>query len=300
MQVNDHLAEREAMAALLEHSGEYRILRRLIPRSARTPPVDEATRVGLFVDVETTGLDASRDEIIELAMVPFTYGIGGEIYEIGEGFSALREPAIPIPPQVTAITGITDEMVEGRTIDPGDVAAMASEADLVVAHNAAFDRPFLEAFCDAFASLPWSCSMSDVDWASEGYDGTKLCHLAAHAGFFYDKHRAINDCLAGIELLARHQPVSGRSGLQHLLERARAPYCRIWAVSSPFDLKDQLKARGYRWNGDAIGGYRAWYIDVPVAAKDAEIEFLVTEIYGQEVDLPVRSLDAYNRFTTRI
>lgn len=300
MQAADCQNELETLATLLERSGEYRILRRLVPRPPMTPPVGETTRVGLFVDVETTGLDPSHDEIIELAMVPFTYGIGGEIYEIGKGFSALRDPEIPIPPRVTAITGITDDMVRGRTIDPAEIMTLVGEADLVVAHNATFDRPFLEAFCNVFATLPWACSMSDVDWAAEGYEGTKLCHLAAQAGFFYDKHRATHDCLAGIEILARHQPVSGRSGLQHLLDRARAPYCRIWAISSPFDLKDQLKARGYRWNADAISGYRAWYIDLPVEAKDAELAFLVTEIYRQEVDLPVRSLDAYNRFTSRI
>ena len=43
--------------------------------------------------------------------------------------------------------------------------------------------------------------MSQVEWQSEGHEGVKLAWLAAGAGFFYDKHRAVNDCHAGIELL---------------------------------------------------------------------------------------------------
>ncbi|MDS6826923.1 exonuclease domain-containing protein, partial [Klebsiella pneumoniae] len=63
------------------------------------------TRTGVFVDTETTGLDPARDEIIELAMVPFTYGIDGEVYGLGEPFQQLRQPSKPIPAAITAITG---------------------------------------------------------------------------------------------------------------------------------------------------------------------------------------------------
>lgn len=61
--------ELEALKAELERTGDYRVLRKL-----RTPvPIDPPAlaRTGLFIDVETTGLDPARHEIIELAMVPF-------------------------------------------------------------------------------------------------------------------------------------------------------------------------------------------------------------------------------------
>lgn len=103
----------KAMAELLEKSGDYRVLRKL----SQTPVV-EASDGGLFVDVETTGLDPTSDEIIELAMTPFAYGSDGRITEIGESFEGLREPAIPIPAHITAITGIDDAMVAGQNIDP--------------------------------------------------------------------------------------------------------------------------------------------------------------------------------------
>ena len=47
-------------------------------------------------------------------MVPFTYALDGRIFEIHEAFQKLRDPGRPIPPEITAITGITDEMVAGQ------------------------------------------------------------------------------------------------------------------------------------------------------------------------------------------
>ena len=295
----DWVDDLEAMARTLEASGTYRVLRRLAPHIAVEPPPGLVTRQGLVVDVETTGLDASRHEIIELAIVPFTYGLDGRIYAVGEPFHGLRQPAEPIAAEITGITGITDEMVAGQSIDPAAVGSFAAGAALVIAHNAAFDRRFLEPFCETFTTKAWACSMNQVDWAGEGHEGTKLAYLAGGAGFFYDRHRATNDCLAAVALLGSPLLRSGRLALDQLLENARKPTWRIWAENSPFDLKDVLKARGYRWNGEGTGAPKAWFIDVSDDAKEAELAFLKAEIYRGEIDLLVRRIDAYDRFSDR-
>ncbi|WP_374470955.1 3'-5' exonuclease [Phenylobacterium sp.] len=292
-------AELEAMAALLEASGRYRVLRRLRPRAAAAAAAAGPTRLGLYVDVETTGLEPGRHEIIELAMVPFTYGLDGQVLSVGEPFHGLREPSHPIPPEITAITGIDDAAVLGHAIDPDAVSAFVAPAHLVVAHNAAFDRKFLERFCASFTTKAWACSMSQVDWAAEGYEGAKLAYLAGAAGFFYERHRATHDCHAAIELLARPLPRSGRPALAQLLERARAPSWRIWAEGAPYDLKHLLKARNYRWNGDDNGAPRAWWTEVPEAGREAELAWLQAEIYQRELEIACRRIDAYDRFSDR-
>lgn len=276
------------------------MLRRLMARSPLPIPDGMATRRGLFVDVETTGLDPIRDEIIELAMVPFVYGLDGHIYAVEEPFNRLRQPSQPIPAEITALTGIDDSMVANQTIDPFEVTAFAARAVLIIAHNAAFDRRFLERFCSSFSTTAWACSMTQVDWTKEGHEGLKLSYLATGAGFFYDRHRASNDCLAALELLAQPLHRSGRPALTELLERARIPTWRIWAENSPFDLKDDLKARGYRWNGDGNGTPRAWYIDVVDEQRETELEYLKREIYRREIELPIFRIDAYNRFSERV
>lgn len=290
----------EAAAALLEASQDYQVLRRLQRRAPVTGIPEQDTRLGLFVDVETTGLDPAKDEIIELAMVPFRYSIEGIIIDVGEPFDRLREPSTPIPPTIAALTGITDTMVAGQRIDPEEVTQFALSAAVIIAHNAAFDRKFLERFCPSFSFKPWACSMSEVDWAGEGFEGTKLAYLAMGCGFFYDRHRAANDCLAAVEMLSRALPKSGVNALAHLLARARLPTWRIWAEGSPFEFKDQLKSRGYRWNGEENGRPRAWYIDVADEQRDAELVFLKTEIYQRDVDLKPSRITAYERFSERV
>jgi len=292
-------AELEEIAAILEESDDYKILRRLKPPASIKKVTDEESRLGLFVDVETTGLDPEKDEIIELAMLPFRYSLEGTVIEVLEPFDHLREPSVPIPYAVTELTGITDGMVAGEQLDPDEITEFAAPADLVVAHNAAFDRRFLERFCPAFCAKPWACSMVDIDWAAEGFEGTKLTYLAADHGFFYDRHRAANDCLAAVELLSRKLPRSGLSGLASLLASARQITWRIWAANSPFECKDLLKARGYRWNGEK-GHPKAWYVDVPGDQKDAELEYLQREIYNRKVDLEITKIAAIDRYSERV
>jgi DNA polymerase-3 subunit epsilon len=287
------------MAATLAASGQYRVQRRIKPRSTIAPADDVKPKLALFVDVETTGLDYAKDEIIELAMVPFTYGPDGRIYEVREPFQRFHQPKSPISSEITKLTGITNEMVAGHAIDIAEVDAFAGSADLVIAHNANFDRRFLEKLSNTFTLKPWACSQSQIDWAGEGLEGTRLSYLVASAGYFYDKHRAANDCFAAIELLANPLPISGGLAMTQLLETARRPTWRIWAENSPFDLKDVLKARGYRWNGEGTPFPKSWYIDVDDQNKESELSYLRAEIYQRDIDLLVRRLDAYNRFSDR-
>ncbi len=279
------------MAAYLESTGRYRVLRKLEP-----PPVSESRdRVGIFLDLETTGFDPSKDEIIEIAMVPLYYSAEGKLHGIGIPFNKLRQPSSPVSPEITRITGITNQMLEGQSISTGDIESFIQNAVLVVSHNAAFDRPFCERFCPRFAEQAWGCSMQDIDWKGDGLDSLNLSYLTMSHGFFTDHHRAISDCYAALALLSRNSK-SGASGLKRLLDSARRNTWRVWAQGSPFDLKDALKARGYRWN-DGTHGLKSWYIDV--VDKEAEVQWLCSEVYHREVPIPYSRVTARERYSDR-
>ena len=94
------------------------------------------------------------------------------------------------------LTGITDADVAGRTIDADAVAAFVGSASVVIAHNAAFDRPVVERVWPFFADLEWACSLSQVDWRAKGFEGRRLGQLLAEKCLFHDGHRALDDCLA--------------------------------------------------------------------------------------------------------
>lgn len=92
-----------------------------------------------FVDVETTGLDASRDELIEVGAV---FVEGGEVTERKRW---LLRPARHVPPMVQALTGLSDALLAGAprfdALEPEIHAALHGWT--LVAHNAQFERSFL-------------------------------------------------------------------------------------------------------------------------------------------------------------
>ena len=122
---------------------------------------------------------------------------------------------------------------------------MQAQANIVIAHNARFDRPFVEERLADFKSIDWGCSLADINWEEESVEGLKLEYIAYKYGFFYEGHRATMDCQAGIEILSRTLPCSGEPVLKRLLDRAKRMDVRIWVDGAPFDKKDALKARGY-------------------------------------------------------
>lgn len=298
MNMTDSLTLAE-MAAALEQSPDYRVLRRLVPRSEFAASNGDAVKTALLLDVETTGLNPASDQIIELGMVKFAYLPDGRTTRALDTFSCFNQPSVPIPAEVTALTGITDEMVDGHSLDPDRVAAFASDAVVVIAHNAAFDRKFIERYCPSFEDRAWACSVNEIEWRNHGFEGSRLPYLLMKAGLFHEAHRAVDDCLALLEILALQLPHHNRTVLSALLERARRKTIRIWAEHSPFELKDELKRRGYRWSDGNDGRPKSWYIDVDDGDQHAEIEYLQKTIYQRELEPRIQSLIAFNRFSVR-
>jgi DNA polymerase-3 subunit epsilon len=150
----------EEMAKALEATGDYRVLRRRPPFQP-LPVAGETTTLAMVIDVETTGLDTDRAEIIELGIVPFRY-TAERIVEVLPAFSRFNEPASPITEEISRITGITKEMVAGHRIDPRQVAEVVDPCSFVIAHNAGFDRRVAERHFPALAAKPWACSVEEI------------------------------------------------------------------------------------------------------------------------------------------
>jgi len=289
------------MIAALEAAGDHKVLRRLKPRDVfESAGADQQLRIGILVDLETTGLDTTSDEVIEVGMVKFAYQSDGRVAHVVDTFVSFNEPSKPIPAEVRELTGITDEMVSGHRIDANEVAKFVSDAVIVIAHNAAFDRPIAERYWSPFKDLAWACSANQIEWRREGFDGSRLGYLLSKIGYFHEAHRAVDDCLALLEVLAAPLPKSQKVALSVLLEHARRRKIRVWAEYAPFELKDELKKRRYRWSDGTDGRPKAWYIDVDEQDLDAEIAFLHDAIYRRPVELRTQAITAMTRFTNRI
>jgi DNA polymerase-3 subunit epsilon len=288
------------MIKTLEESGDYRVLRRLKPRNVfEAAASGQELRIGVLIDLETTGLDTTSDEVIELGLVKFAYLSDDRVAHVVDTLGAFNEPTTPIPPEVTELTGITAAMVAGHRIDPKAVTEFISDAVIVIAHNAAFDRPIAERYWPECKDMAWACSANQIEWRKEGFEGSRLAYLLSKTGYFHDVHRAVDDCLALLEVLAAPLPKSQRPALAALLHQARRKTVRIWAEYAPYELKDELKKRRYRWSDGSDGRPRAWYVDVDEGNQESEIIYLCKEIYRRNVELRTQSVTALTRFSNR-
>jgi len=289
----------ERMADQLQAHPDFKLLRRLRPcLNYGAPAPGATTRRVLILDTETTGLDARSEQIIELAMlaVEVDTATGLPVGEV-EVYEDFEDPGKPIPLAIVQITGIDSAMVQGHRLNDARINEMVASADLIVAHNAGFDRPFVEARLPVFAGKSWACSFAGIDWKAQGTGSAKLEFLAHEAGWFYDAHRAQVDCHALLQVLARPLPKAAQTGLACLMAAAQNTRYKLRAVGAPFDSKDQLKARGYRW--DAEG--RVWSTTLPsFDALQAEGAWLKEMVYGSRTArVVIEALDSQVQFSAR-
>jgi len=294
-------ADWQDLADRLDGHDDYRVLQR-VPSITRYADNEQGTafRLGLIVDVETTGLDPDQHKIIELAILPFQFSPQGALFDVLPGYAGFEDPGDPIPVDVVELTGITDDQVQGQALDETTVNNLVASSHLVIAHNAGFDRRFLERRFPLFIDKAWACSLAQIPWSEEGLASRKLDYILGQLGFFFDDHRAFADCQAVLHMLSLDLPRSGKPIFKTLLENARRSSVRVWAVGASFDAKDLLKSRGYRWNPGDDGRPRAWFIDVDEQALKEERAFLCERIYGGDPRFQEAKIDYSNRFSDRV
>jgi DNA polymerase-3 subunit epsilon len=290
----------ERMVSALQQTGRFEVLRRFEPPGRYSPPDGAHLSTAVVVDVETTGRDNQRDHIIQFSAVPFEYAPAtGRIYGVGAPLTYLEDPGVEIPAEITQLTGISPEAVRGQRIDEAAVAALVEPADLVIAHNAQFDRGFLELRVPIFRYKDWACTLTEVPWPI-GTGSAKLEFLMyKQCGLFFGAHTAESDCLAVIHLLATPFE-TGELPMKLLLEAASKRTLRIWATGAAFDKKDVLKARHYLWSPGEDGRPKAWYRDLPEDDGPPELAWLQANVYGGRRGLwKTESLGAESRFSSR-
>jgi DNA polymerase-3 subunit epsilon len=279
-------------------SQDYRVTRPFTPREVYCDePLPSKLLKAAILDTETTGINLATDKLIELGIVIVEYcPETGQVYRVLETYNELEDPGMPIPAESTKIHGITDDMVIGKKIIDAEVETLLADVSLVIAHNAAFDRGVVEARLPIFQEKAWGCSFAQVPWKNEGISSAALEFIAYRLGFHFSGHRASVDCHALLEVLQSNLPVSGAKAFKILLDAARTPNLKLWALVTPFETKDILRERGYRWDSER----RTWHRTISNEDLAKEVEWLRTEVYEHRAfQLKQETLDAYNRFSLR-
>ena len=171
------------------------------------------------LDIETTGLNPAEDKIIEIGMAKISDG------EIVDSYSTLVNPGIKISERITMITGITDDMVEGKpaiTEIISDIVDFTKDMP-ILGHNVIFDYSFIKK----------AAVNSGLDFKKSGIDTLKLSRrllpevphktLEYLCGYFGidagNSHRAYDDALRAMKLYEKlHQIKPDDTGFDELIE----------------------------------------------------------------------------------
>ncbi len=279
-------------AEQLNQSDDYQVLQKLTPKTVFNQPTPENCHRICIIDTETTGLDTDVCEIIELGYQIIEFDSSGNLYKVLCAKNFLNEPEGEISAEVTRVTGLTLADVQGHQIPWDEVAADIQTVQLCVAHNAGFDRPVLERYNEVFVSKIWGCSVAQIDWTTLTEVGSKsqefLCWKIGQ--FFYHAHRALDDVQALCQLLA--QPISDeqKPALSFLLHAVRQKSVFIKATGAPFDVKDDLRSRGYRWNASE----RVWQKVVEEALLKEELAWLIEHNTPNPTVTKLKATDSFS------
>lgn len=221
----------------------------------------------LIIDTETTGTDPAKNAVIEIAAVLFD--IDSLTYV--EAFSSLL-PAVSNAAE--KINGIPEAALRGDLATAeethGRLEKMAQVADVAMAHNAEFDRAFIQVAIGGpllmrdphtGPELPWACSCEDVEWPAQHKPGMSLVALAlAHGLGVAGAHRAMDDALLLAKLLTRAAEMG--MDIREQVRRALRPKDRVISLA-PFNDRELVKSHGFRWDPE----HKTWWRRMP--AEDA-------------------------------
>lgn len=153
------------------------------------------------IDIETTGGLPRRDKIIEIGIILYD----GE-KEI-DRFESLIDPGVTIPPQITRLTGITNQMIEGapKFYEIAKKIVEITKGAIFVAHNVRFDYNFIR---EEFARLGYTYTRKQLctkRLAKKSIEGLRSYSLESLIHYFgikvKSRHRALDDAYAASVVL---------------------------------------------------------------------------------------------------
>lgn len=251
------------------------LLIRPLPPIVEDPPEElpEGGQIIALVDCEATSLDPKTAAIIELAIMLVAIDAHGNVIGHTGPASWLEDPGEPLSDDVQRVTRLCDEALAGQKIDEQLAIGMLQRASLIIGHNASYDAVLLERRLPQIAGMPWACSVREVPWLYLGLDGRQQGYLLVqHSWHNFAAHRAAHDVWGLFHLLQCRGSIDGgepRMHLQRLLETSTKPTVRL-SVQRSFEVKDQLKARGFRYEASD----KIWWVEV---AED-QVETMKAEL----------------------
>ena len=208
------------------------------------PPCPERL---LIVDTETTGLSPAKGRCIEVGAVLFHVPSRAVLSQLSFLLPCSSNPA----ERVNGIAAAVTRLEQPRDQFLACLEAMAAAADVLVAHNAAFDRQWFGREELPPLQRPWLCSMEDIRWPAERHlrATPSVRDLALAYGVpVWAAHRALTDCIYIAQVFERE------AQLEALLQQALLPR-KLYRARLPYDQRHLAKEAGFRWNEGVQGAW---------------------------------------------
>lgn len=193
------LAKGQALKPGFSKAAQFHKAKKMARRSRA---VQNLPQEYVIIDVETTGLSAVDDEIIEIGALKVVDDI------VQESIQVLVNSNIELPKNVTALTGITDSQLkmQGKPLSEAMVEFLAFVGEkTIVSHNVSFDYSFLCVACEK-SGLPMfiNRSVDTLTLARRLIKGVKNYQLETLLDYFQivhgDMHRSLEDCMGTLKL----------------------------------------------------------------------------------------------------
>jgi DNA polymerase-3 subunit epsilon len=201
----------------------------------------------LILDTETTGLDPQRDRCIELGAVLFDVPRRSVLSQVSFLLPCEQNPAQAVNGIDPVLTQQPQPWQQGLQW----FEALLAAADVVVAHNAAFDRQWFGMAPLPAIDKPWLCSMDDIRWPAERQlrSNPSVRDLAlAYSVPVWAAHRALTDCIYLAQVFERC------SDLEQLLQQGLEPR-RLYRARLSYEERHKAREAGFRWNEPVSGAW---------------------------------------------
>ena len=194
------------------------------------------------LDIETTGLSSLSDVILEIGAVRFNG------HRVEEEFSTLINPGRHIPPFITQLTGITDEMVRNAPLIEDVVAEFSSFVgnSAVLGHNVGFDLSFLQRY-DILRDNDIIDTYELASVLLPAASRYNLGALAMQLGIYYqESHRALEDARTSFKLFNALYEKASELPIDLIAEFVRLGEPFDWGANHAFRqiLKNMIKKPG--------------------------------------------------------
>ena len=220
----------------------------------------------LILDTETTGLDENEDEIIEIGCILFHVSSKSVLSQVSFLFPVSTNEAEHVNGISAEVTNITQPWEDGLNF----FLKLVDYSDLIVAHNADFDKKWFGKGRLPKLDKRWICSLEDINWTFQ--KSLKLRPSVTDLALSFsipvwNLHRALSDCFYISEVFKKCE------NLEEILLKATEPRNLYKALVS-YEERELAKKAGFRWNSPVEGAWSRKLTADEASKLDFNVQFI--------------------------